>query len=63
MTCIAAVGEAEQVFMGGDSMLAAGWDARISAMPKVFRNGPLLIGVAGSLRMLQLLQYKLVMMC
>ena len=59
MTCIVAVAEGGKVFMGGDSMGTAGWNSRVLATPKVFRKGPFLFGVCGSMRMGQLLQYKL----
>lgn len=45
--------------MGGDSAGAAGNHLQIRAQPKVFRNGPLVMGYTSSFRMDQPLQYKL----
>lgn len=46
--------------MGADSAALAGWEIRQRLDKKVFKNGPMLFGFAGSFRMGQLLQYKLV---
>ena len=58
MTCIAAVVEGDRVFMGGDSAASDGCDLVVRADQKVFRNGPMLMGFAGSFRMGQLLRYS-----
>ena len=59
MTCIAAIAQNGTVYMGGDS---AGVSDRhylaIHKAPKVFQNGPYLIGYTSSFRMGQLLQYS-----
>lgn len=58
VTCIAAVVEGGTVWMGGDSAATdAGWRLVIRADEKVFRNGPMLIGFAGSFRLGQVLRY------
>jgi ATP-dependent protease HslVU (ClpYQ) peptidase subunit len=59
MSCVAAVVENDVVWMGSDSAASDGEDIVILHNPKVFKNGPLLIGSVGSLRMTQLLQYRL----
>lgn len=59
MTCIVGFVEGHTVWMGGDSAAVAGLDIYIRANQKVFRNGPMLFGVAGSPRLSQLLQYAL----
>lgn len=59
MTCIVAVETPTGVWMGGDRM-AATWSNAIDLdQPKIFRNGPALIGSCGSVRQLQLLRYGL----
>ena len=62
MTCIVGLVEQGVVYLGADSLGCAEWNSRVLAMetPKVFRRGPFLFGVTGSLRWGQLLQYKLV---
>ena len=59
MTCIAAAIDEKEMVVGGDSAGVGGWGLDLRADPKVFRNGPLVIGGAGSFRMLQLLQFEL----
>lgn len=46
--------------MGADSCAVSGSDFDIRADPKLFHNGPFLIGFTSSYRMGQLLRYKLV---
>lgn len=58
MTCIAAVVEGDRIFMGGDSAASDGLSLLVRADQKVFRNGPMLLGFAGSFRMGQLLRYS-----
>ncbi len=59
MTCIVAIETADGVWMGGDRMAATMHNAIDLDQPKVFRNGPALIGSCGSIRQHQLLQYTL----
>ena len=59
MTCIAAAIDEKEMVVGGDSAGVGGWGLDLRADPKVFRNGPLVIGGTGSFRMLQLLQFEL----
>lgn len=61
MTAVVGLIEKKKIYIGADS---AGTDSRfaqtILADAKVFLNGPMLFGFAGSLRMGQLLHYSLV---
>jgi ATP-dependent protease HslVU (ClpYQ) peptidase subunit len=57
MTCIAGLEHEGRVWIGGDSAGVAGLDVDVRADEKVFRNGEMLIGFAGSFRMGQLLRY------
>lgn len=58
MTCIAALVDKGTVWMGCDSMGSSDDDAYDCAFPKkIFTVNDMLIGVAGSLRINQLLQY------
>ena len=59
MSCVAAVVKDDIVWMGADSAASDGEDIVVLQNPKIFRNGPLLVGAVGSLRMTQLLQYRL----
>ncbi len=59
MSCVAAVVENEKVWMGADSAASDGEDMVTLTNRKIFFNGPYLIGAVGSMRMTQLLQYKL----
>ena len=59
MTCIIGLVEDGRVYMGGDSMAAAAWDARTTKLRKVFKLKNFLIGYTTSFRMGQLLQYHL----
>lgn len=59
MTCIVGLVDTPSgvVYMGGDSAATGGWDLTVRRSPKVFRNGPMLMGVTGYARMAQILQY------
>ena len=57
MTCIAGIAENGAVHLAGDSAGVAGWDLTIRADPKVFVNGPYVMGFTHSFRMGQLLRY------
>lgn len=60
MTCIVALETPAGVVMGADRM-ASTWTTTITLDdPKIFTNGPLLIGACGSIRHGQLLKYSLV---
>lgn len=47
-----------RVVMGGDSAALSGWEVERIAVPKLFRLGPLLLGVAGSPRVADVLRYQ-----
>ncbi len=61
MTCI--VGfidkKTKTVTMGADSAGVAGFEIIIRKDPKIFKNGPFLIGCTSSFRMIQLLRFSL----
>lgn len=59
MTCIVGLVSDGDVYIGGDSASVWGDEIRRISGKKVFHNGKLLIGCAGSPRMHQLLQYHL----
>ena len=60
MTCIIGLVAEGTIYMGGDSMAAAGWESRVTKLPKVFKRDDFLIGYSTSFRMGQLLQHQLV---
>lgn len=61
MTCIVGLIDRDgMIWMGGDSACLMGWDLTRLADPKVYRNGPFLIGSTGSTRLMDLLHYALV---
>lgn len=59
MTCIVGLVHAGTVIIGGDSAGVEGWNVTVRHDPKVFRNGPYLIGYTSSFRMGQLLRFRL----
>jgi len=61
MTCIVGIVHKQAVYIGGDSASCEteSFDRNRIKQPKVFVNGPMLIGWCGSFRMGQLLQYSL----
>jgi len=59
MTCIVGVVQGDHVYIGADSAAVAGSLIRALHKPKVFRNGPFVIGFTSSFRMGQLLEYAL----
>lgn len=59
MTCIVGLEKDGAVYIGGDSAGVSGYDVTIHSEPKVFRNGPMLIGYTSSFRMGQLLEHVL----
>ncbi len=60
MTCIAGIAVNGKVWMGADSAGIAGWELSIRSDPKVFQNGPFLMGFTSSFRMGQLLRWSFV---
>lgn len=59
MTCIVGIAFDGRVMLGADSAGVGGYDLRIRADRKVFKNGELIFGFTSSFRMGQLLQYEL----
>lgn len=59
MSCVVGVVSKGKVWMGADSAASDGEDMISLVNQKIFFNGPFLIGCVGSIRMTQLLQYKL----
>ena len=59
MTCIVAIETPDGVWMGGDRMASDPWQGIELDEPKVFWNGPALIGCCGSIRQAQLMRYVL----
>lgn len=57
MTCIVGLVEDGKVYIGADSAAADGWEVRATLLPKVFRNGELIIGYTTSFRMGQILEH------
>ena len=58
MTCIAGIAEGGTVWLAGDSAGCSGWDLSVRGDPKVFANGPYVVGFTSSFRMGQLLRYS-----
>ena len=58
MTCIVSILEKGKIYMGGDSAGIAGLSISIRDDPKVFTNGPFIIGFTSSFRMGQILRFK-----
>lgn len=59
MTCIIAIEQNNQVFMGADRMGSNGYSGEPVAFSKLFQNGIVTIGYSGSFRAGQILQYAL----
>lgn len=57
MTAVAGLVHQGRVHLGADSAGLAGWALTIRADPKVFRNGPYVLGFTSSFRMGQLLHH------
>lgn len=60
MTCIVGIAEGGRVFLGADSAGVGGMDIANRKDVKIFKNGEMIIGCTTSFRMIQLLQYALV---
>lgn len=59
MTCIVAVRSKANIYLGGDSAATTNVGTQDKlARPKVFRKGKMLIGCAGSIRALQILEHS-----
>lgn len=59
MTCIVGIAHEGKIYIGGDSMMSSGHMRHTMDGKKVFRVGEFLIGAAGSIREMNLLQYRL----
>lgn len=57
MTCIVGIEWNGKVYLGADTASSAGWTKRELIEPKVCKNGRFAIGLSGTLRMAQLVQY------
>lgn len=60
MTCIVGYSHMGKVYIGGDSAGLSGWGLTVRKDPKVFANGPCIMGFTSSFRMGDLLRYSLV---
>lgn len=60
MTAIAALVEDNVVYIGGDSAGVSGLSLHVRKDPKVFINGPFVMGFTSSFRMGQLLRYSFI---
>lgn len=59
MTCIVGIKHKNKVYIGADSCLSNPWTWNLDGGHKLFRNGPFLVGVCGSCRLVDLLTYSL----
>jgi ATP-dependent protease HslVU (ClpYQ) peptidase subunit len=60
VTCIVGMIDGDEVVMGGDSASSdSNWNMSLHRAPKVFNRGDYIIGLTGSPRASQLLQYSL----
>jgi ATP-dependent protease HslVU (ClpYQ) peptidase subunit len=59
VTCIVGIADGTDVWIGGDSAAVGDWSVTIRSDPKVFTNGPFVMGFCGSFRQGQLLAYSL----
>ena len=60
ITCIVGFSHLGKVYIGGDSAGLSGWGLTVRKDPKVFANGPCIMGFTSSFRMGDLLRYSLV---
>lgn len=58
MTCIVGLVDKGVVYMGGDSAVSCGSTVDIMTDSKVFKRGPYLIGVSGSIRVSNVIRYQ-----
>ena len=59
MTCIVGLVEDGIIYFGGDSVAVNSYSKTVKRDPKVFKKGDMLFGTCGSVRMRQLLRYRL----
>lgn len=59
MTCIVAIVEQGIIYFGGDSISVKEYNKNINRDSKIFKRNGMLIGTCGSIRMRNLLQYRL----
>lgn len=59
MTCIVGMEKDGIVYIGGDSAASNGWTVVDAMQPKVFKNGPMVMGYTTSFRFGQLLEHSL----
>lgn len=59
MTCVLAIAEKGNIWMGADSAAVAGLSMRLRKDPKIYQVGEMLIGFTSSFRMGQLLGHSL----
>lgn len=57
MTCVIGLAQDGIVYMGGDSAVSDGWEVRQMAGEKICKIGDMLVGVTGTQRLMQLIQY------
>lgn len=59
MTCIIGIKTADRIYLGGDSCISSDNLLQTIADPKVWKKGTFVLGSAGSLRVLQIIKYKM----
>jgi len=59
MTCIVGIKTTNGLYIGGDSAISSGNIVQIIADPKIWKTGQFIIGFAGSLRVGQIMKYKM----
>lgn len=57
MTCIIGLEHEGKVYIGGDSSVTRGWEVSVTDQSKVIRVGCFLVGLAGTMRQLNLLEH------
>lgn len=57
MTCVIGLVHRKRIYMGADAAASGNRFIRTTNLPKIFRNGPCLIGYCGSFRMGQVLEH------
>jgi ATP-dependent protease HslVU (ClpYQ) peptidase subunit len=57
VTCVVGIAQAGKVYIGADSLVSNGYSRDLTEYRKVFRVGELLMGVSGSIRAQNLIQY------
>lgn len=59
MTCLVAIRKNNEVTVGGDSAESDHWTVSVREDPKFFARGPYIIGFAGSIRIGQIVRFKM----